>query len=152
MCLLTCFLEKLREKMWDKVRKECLKKMRLNLTVFNLYCDEIRAQKWDILKNSDEAELLMRAGLNDWAVECSAGSDLTAKARDRTWFFCEWQLRDWMSAGCWKYIVILHRQLSTEIIEAVWQFKTVICGFWCQTCYHLLWIGMRKASLRLPIQ
>ena len=113
-----CFLEKLREKTQDKVRKECLKKMRLNLTVFNFYCDEIRTQKWDISENSDEAELLMRADLNNWAVECSADSDLTVKARNRTWFFHEWQLRDWMSAGCWEYIVILHRQLSTETIEA----------------------------------
>jgi len=88
--------------------------------MFNLYCDEIRAQKWDISENSDEAELLMKADLNDQAVECSAGSGLTAKARNRTWSFHEWQLRGWMPAGCWGYIVVLHRWLSTETIGAAW--------------------------------
>ena len=87
--------------------------------MFNLYYDEIRTQKWDILKNSDEAELLMRADSNNQAVKCSADSSLTVKARNKTWFFCEWQLRDWMSADCWEYVVILHRQLSTETIETV---------------------------------
>ena len=110
-----------------------------------------KSSKWDILKNSDEAGLLVEAGLNDWAVECSADSDLTVKARNRTWFFHKWQLRDWMPADCWEYIVILHRQLSTETIEIVWWFKTAICSFWCQTCYHLLQIITRKASLDLPI-
>ena len=33
--------------------------MRLNLTVFNLYCDEIRAQN-EIFQKTDEAELLIR--------------------------------------------------------------------------------------------
>ena len=35
----------------------------------------------------------MRADSNDQAVECSADSSLTVKARNRTWFFHKWQLR-----------------------------------------------------------
>ena len=57
-----CFLEKLREKTQDKVRKECLKKIKLNLIVFNLYCDEIRAQN-EIFQRTGEAELLVE---DDW--------------------------------------------------------------------------------------
>ena len=45
MCLSTHFLEELREKTQDKIRKECLKKMKLNLIMFNLYCDKIKTQK-----------------------------------------------------------------------------------------------------------
>jgi len=30
--------------------------------------------------------------------------------------------------------------------------ETAICSFWCQTCYHILWIIMRKVSLDLSIQ
>ena len=29
--------------------------------------------------------------------------------------------------------------------------ETVICDFWCQTCYHMLWIITRKASLDLSV-
>ena len=30
--------------------------------------------------------------------------------------------------------------------------ETAICNFWCQTCYHMLWIVTRKVSLDLSIQ
>ena len=53
------FLEKLREKIQDKIRKECLKKMRLNLIVFNFYYDEIRTQN-KIFQKTDETEFLIK--------------------------------------------------------------------------------------------
>ena len=58
MHLLMCFLEELREKTQDKIRKKCLKKMRLNLIMFNFYCDEIKTQN-EIFQKTDEAELLI---------------------------------------------------------------------------------------------
>ena len=59
MHLSTHFLKKLREKTQDKIRKKCLKKMRLNLIMFNLYYDEIRIQN-EIFQKTDEAKLLIR--------------------------------------------------------------------------------------------